>query len=83
MHALRLHQQAGPEGLCYEEAPLPEPGTGDVLVRVYAASFAATELTWPWTWVDRLGHDRPGDPRPRGLRNRGIAGMGDDRVGRR
>jgi NADPH:quinone reductase-like Zn-dependent oxidoreductase len=58
MHALRLHQQGGPEGLSYQEAPLPEPGTGDVLVRVHAASFTATELTWPSTWVDRLGHDR-------------------------
>jgi hypothetical protein len=58
MHALRIHEQAGPEGLCYEEAPRPEPGTGDVLVRVRAASFTPTELTWPSTWVDRLGHDR-------------------------
>jgi NADPH:quinone reductase-like Zn-dependent oxidoreductase len=58
MHALRLHQQAAPEGLCYEEAPIPEPGTGDLLVRVHAASFTPTELAWPSTWVDRLGHDR-------------------------
>jgi NADPH:quinone reductase-like Zn-dependent oxidoreductase len=58
MHALRMHQQGGPKGLWYEEAPLPEPGTGDVLVRVHAASFTPTELTWPSTWVDRLGHDR-------------------------
>src|SRR5436309_905607 len=53
-----MHQQGGPEGLSYEEAPVPEPGTGDVLVRVHAASFTPTELTWPSTWVDRLGHDR-------------------------
>ena len=58
MHALRVHQHGGPEGLTYEEAPIPEPGTGDVLVRVHAASFTPTELTWPSTWVDRLGHDR-------------------------
>jgi NADPH:quinone reductase-like Zn-dependent oxidoreductase len=58
MHALRIHEQGGPEGLTYEEAPEPEPGTGDVLVRVLAASFIPTELTWPSTWVDRLGHDR-------------------------
>jgi NADPH:quinone reductase-like Zn-dependent oxidoreductase len=58
MHALRIHEQGGPEGLTYEEAPEPEPGTGDVLVRVLAASFTPTELTWPSTWVDRLGHDR-------------------------
>ena len=58
MHALRIHKRGGPEGLSYEEAPMPEPGTGDVLVRVQAASFTPTELTWPSTWVDRLGHDR-------------------------
>ena len=58
MKALRIHQQGGSEGLTYEEVPTPEPGTGDVLVRVHAASFTPTELTWPSTWVDRLGHDR-------------------------
>jgi NADPH:quinone reductase-like Zn-dependent oxidoreductase len=58
MHALRIHEQRGPEGLSYEETPRPEPGTGDVLVRVHAASLTPTELTWPSTWVDRLGHDR-------------------------
>jgi NADPH:quinone reductase-like Zn-dependent oxidoreductase len=58
MHALRVHEQGGPEGLTYEDAPMPEPGIGDVLVRVHAASITPTELTWPSTWVDRLGHDR-------------------------
>jgi len=58
MHALRVHEQGGAEGLSYEEVPMPEPGIGDVLVRVQAASFTPTELTWPSTWVDRLGHDR-------------------------
>src|SRR5438067_2017184 len=58
MRALRIHGRGGPEGLSYEEAPMPEPGTGDVLVRVRAASFTPTELTWTSTWVDRLGHDR-------------------------
>ena len=36
---------------------MPEPGTGDVLVRS-RASFTPTELTWTSTWVDRRGHDR-------------------------
>jgi NADPH:quinone reductase-like Zn-dependent oxidoreductase len=58
MYALRAHEQGGPEGLSYEDSPVPEPGTGDVLVRVHAASFTPTELTWGSTWVDRLGHDR-------------------------
>jgi NADPH:quinone reductase-like Zn-dependent oxidoreductase len=58
MRALRLHEQAGVEAFAYEEAPDPEPGIGDVLVAVHAASFTPTELQWPSTWVDRLGHDR-------------------------
>src|SRR5512133_706865 len=48
MRALRLHQQV----------PAPEPGIGEVLIGVHAASFTPTELGWPSTWVDRLGHDR-------------------------
>ena len=24
--ALRIHERGGPEGLAYEEAPVPEPG---------------------------------------------------------
>jgi NADPH:quinone reductase-like Zn-dependent oxidoreductase len=58
MYALRIHEQGTSEGLAYEEAPVPELGTGDVLVRVHAASFTPTELAWTSTWVDRLGHDR-------------------------
>jgi NADPH:quinone reductase-like Zn-dependent oxidoreductase len=58
MRALRIHSEGGPEGLLYEEAPDPEPGIGEVLVRVEAASFTPTELTWPSTWVDRSGRDR-------------------------
>jgi NADPH:quinone reductase-like Zn-dependent oxidoreductase len=40
------------------ERPLPEPGIGDVLIRVGAGSFTPTELGWPSTWVDRSGRDR-------------------------
>lgn len=58
MRALRIHEQGGPEGLVHEQAPVPEPGIGDVLVQVSAASFTPTELTWPSTWVDRAGRDR-------------------------
>jgi NADPH:quinone reductase-like Zn-dependent oxidoreductase len=58
MHALRAHQQGGPEHLVYEEAPRPQPSLGEVLVAVHAASFTPDELEWPSTWVDRLGRDR-------------------------
>lgn len=84
MLALRIHEQRGPEGLAHEEAPIPEPGTGDVLVRVHAASFTPTELTWPSTWVDRLGHDRrPVIPGHEVSETVEALGVGDDRVRRR
>jgi NADPH:quinone reductase-like Zn-dependent oxidoreductase len=37
MKAIRIHTHGGPEVLVYEEAPRPVPGTGEVLIRVYAA----------------------------------------------
>jgi NADPH:quinone reductase-like Zn-dependent oxidoreductase len=47
MRALRLY----PEGLVVEEVGRPEPGPGEVLVRVQAAAITRDELTWA---VDRL-----------------------------
>ena len=47
MRALRLY----PQGLELEEVARPEPGPGEVLVRVHAAAITRDELTWP---VDRL-----------------------------
>jgi NADPH:quinone reductase-like Zn-dependent oxidoreductase len=58
MWALRLHEHGGPEQLAYEQAPCPSVGIGDALVRVHAASFTPTELSWPSTWVDHAGRDR-------------------------
>src|SRR6185437_15067784 len=45
--ALRLY----PQGLVLEEVARPEPGPGEVLVRVHAAAITRDELAWP---VDRL-----------------------------
>ncbi|WP_235826539.1 alcohol dehydrogenase catalytic domain-containing protein, partial [Candidatus Frankia alpina] len=36
MKAIRLHEFGGPEVLRHEEVPVPEPGPGEVLVRVHA-----------------------------------------------
>ncbi|MFF1306028.1 NADP-dependent oxidoreductase [Streptomyces sp. NPDC058307] len=36
MRAIRLHEFGGPEVLRHEEVPVPEPGPGEVLVRVHA-----------------------------------------------
>ena len=38
MTAVRFHEYGGPEVLVLEQAPKPEPGPGQVLVRVHAAS---------------------------------------------
>jgi NADPH:quinone reductase-like Zn-dependent oxidoreductase len=58
MWALRMHERGGSARLTYEEADLPSPAMGDVLVQVHAASFTPTELEWPSTWIDRSGRDR-------------------------
>ena len=38
MKAIRIHEDGGPEVLRYEDAPDPEPGPDQVLVRLRAAS---------------------------------------------
>jgi NADPH:quinone reductase-like Zn-dependent oxidoreductase len=60
MKAIRISQPEGREGidgLVYEEAPDAQPAVGDALVKVHAAGFTPTELTWP-IWTDKAGHDR-------------------------
>ncbi|MEJ8653427.1 NADP-dependent oxidoreductase [Streptomyces sp. MS1.AVA.3] len=49
MKAIRLHEFGAPEVLRYEEAPIPEPGPGEVLVRVHAAGIN------PPDWYAREG----------------------------
>ena len=58
MRALRIHARGGPDQLVCESTTTPEPGTGDALVEVHAASYTPGELQWPSTWIDRSGHDR-------------------------
>ncbi|MFF3920096.1 alcohol dehydrogenase catalytic domain-containing protein [Streptomyces sp. NPDC001852] len=61
MNAIRAHHRGGPEQLTYEKAPRPQPGPGDILVAVRAASVTAGELDWDATWTDSFdgsGHDR-------------------------
>src|SRR5438270_7438395 len=38
MKAICIHEYGGAEQLRYEEAPVPQPSAGQVLVRVHAAS---------------------------------------------
>lgn len=57
MKAIRISAPVGIEGLVYEDAPDPEPAVGDVLVKVHACGFTASELYWP-LYTDRAGRDR-------------------------
>jgi NADPH:quinone reductase-like Zn-dependent oxidoreductase len=70
--AIRIHEDGGPEVLRYEDAPDPEPGPDDVLIRLRAASLNRLDL-----WVRR---GLPSVPKPRIL---GADGAGLDESGRR
>ncbi|GAA3365579.1 NADP-dependent oxidoreductase [Streptomyces antimycoticus] len=49
MKAIRLHEFGGPQVMRHEEAPVPEPGPGEVLVRVHAVGIN------PPDWYAREG----------------------------
>ncbi|MET3422145.1 NADPH:quinone reductase-like Zn-dependent oxidoreductase [Actinoplanes tereljensis] len=55
---MRAHQRGGPEQLVVEEAPVPVPAPGEVLIAVHAAAITLTELTWDLSWQTRDGADR-------------------------
>ncbi len=44
MKTVRLHEFGGPEVLRYEEAPIPKPKPGEVLVRVHAVGINPPDL---------------------------------------
>ena len=49
---------AGAAGMALVERPDPRAAINDVIVQVHASGFVPTELTWPSTWIDRIGRDR-------------------------
>ncbi|RPD41677.1 NADP-dependent oxidoreductase [Chitinophaga barathri] len=51
---MKLVERPEPQGL----GDLTGANYGDVVVQVYASGFTGDELSWPSTWVDRLGRDR-------------------------
>ena len=57
MKAVRIHEDGGPEVLRYEDVPDPEPGAGEVLIRLRAASLNHLDI-----WVRR---GLPSVPKPR------------------
>jgi NADPH:quinone reductase-like Zn-dependent oxidoreductase len=74
MKAVRIHEDGGPEVLRYEDAPDPEPGEGEVLVELRAASLNHLDV-----WV-RKG--LPSVPKPRilGADGAGVIAGTDERV---
>lgn len=70
MKAIRVHGRGGPDQLSYDDAPKPQPGPGEVLVRVGATAVIATELTWDETYQTSAG-----DPRPLPVPGHDLAGV--------
>lgn len=58
MRAIRLHTRGGADQLVLEDAPTPELGAGDVLLRVAATAITPTELTWDETYRHADGTPR-------------------------
>jgi NADPH:quinone reductase-like Zn-dependent oxidoreductase len=58
MRAARIQRFGGPEVVAIEEVPVPEPGAGEVLVRVAAAGVA------PWDAIIRDGRSKVSPPPP-------------------
>ena len=74
MKAIRIHEDGGPEVLRYEDVPDPEPGDGEVLVELRAASLNHLDV-----WI-RKG--LPSVPKPRilGADGAGVIAGTDERV---
>src|SRR5947207_4627174 len=65
MHAVVMHATGGPEVLQYEEIERPEPGDGEVLLRVRAASVNPVDWKYRRGFVEKqlpavLGNDVSG-----------------------
>lgn len=80
-----MHAHGGPEVLRFEEVPAPEPGPGEVLVRVHAASLSHLDI---WSRAGLPGHASPPLPHILGNDAAGeVAAVGvgapEELVGRR
>ena len=72
MKAIRIHEDGGPEVLRFEDAPDPEPGPGEVLIGLRAASLNHLDI-----WLRR---GLPSAPKPRILGADGagvVVGLGE------
>lgn len=80
MKAMRLSDAAEPTVLVEDNIPQPQPGRGELLVRVYAAGVTSKELLWyPTT------HSKNGERRSRAVPGHEfsgvIAALGEDVMG--
>src|SRR5690348_8340022 len=51
-------QAAGTAGAKLMERPEPQAALNDVVVQIHASGFTGDELSWPSTWIDRVGSAR-------------------------
>lgn len=51
-------EAAGSAGMKLVDRPKPQAAINDIIVKVHASGFVATELAWPSTWTDRRDQDR-------------------------
>lgn len=58
MKAVYLTKRAGAESLISGEIPLPNPGAGQILVRVHATAIMPAEIQWTPTFQTRSGGPR-------------------------
>src|SRR5437660_11953539 len=52
------NRAAGTAGAKLVERPEPQAAINDVVVQIHASAFTGDELSWPSTWVDRVGRNR-------------------------
>jgi NADPH:quinone reductase-like Zn-dependent oxidoreductase len=58
MKAVRLYSSAGNPTVSLEEVPVPQPGPGEILVRVNATAVTPGEFQWYPTWHTPKGDSR-------------------------
>ena len=80
MRSMRLSDAAHAPVLIEEHVPQPQPGRGELLVRVYAAGVTPTELLWYPTTHGKNG-ERRSRAVPRHEFSGVIAAVGEETVG--
>lgn len=59
MKAIFLEKKAGADALVSGNIPQPNPGSGEILIKVYATAVMPTELNWMPTFNTPSGEPRP------------------------